>query len=715
MDLLQMLQEEFLIRHSQAEAVVELLKEGNTVPFIARYRKERTGSLDDQTLRKMQERIEYLEALLSKKDELSRKLQEQGNWTAELERAVEQAQTVTVLEDIYRPFRPKRKTRASVAKENGLAPLAEDILKQGEESPQVLAEHYLNEQVQTVQDALQGAIDILAEQISENPNIRQSLYTILWKNGVLSVQGKDLPDNSPYQMYNDFHEAVCKVANHRVLAINRGEKENFLHINIECDSKMLLLPLEKTFIKGDNASSDLVRAACSDSLSRLLLPAVIRRIRKDLTERANQASLELFASNLRQLLLRPPIKGKVVMGVDPAYRTGCKLAVVDGTGKVLDIGVIFPTPPQSKVEQAKKTVIDLVKRHHVQLFAIGNGTASRETEAFIASVIQEIDEDVAYLIVDESGASIYSASKLAAEEFPEYDVTIRSSVSIARRVQDPLAELVKIEPKGIGVGQYQHDMPQAELGRTLDRVIEDCVNAVGVNLNTASVSLLQRVSGIHVGIAKNIIQYRDENGAFHNRRELLKVPKLGKKAFEQSAGFMRIRGGENPLDNTAVHPESYQAAEKLLNICGFSKAGIGRLNGLKQAVDKMDKQDLAEEIGVGVPTLLDIVQELTMPGRDPRDMLDAPILRQDIMEIKDLRRGMKLSGTVRNIIDFGCFVDIGVHQDGLVHISQLSDRFIQHPNDVVKVGDIVTVWILDLDLTRNRIALTMRGEPSLEK
>lgn len=715
MDLLQILQEEFSIRHGQAEAVVELLKEGNTVPFIARYRKERTGSLDDQTLRKMQERIEYLEALLSKKDELSRKLQEQGNWTSELERAIEHAQTVTALEDIYRPFRPKRKTRASVAKENGLAPLAEDILKQGEESPQALAEHYLNDKVQTVQDALQGAIDILAEQISENPNIRQSLYTILWRNGVLSVQGKDLPDNSPYQMYNDFHEAVCRVANHRVLAINRGEKENFLHINIECDSKMLLLPLEKTFIKGDNASSDLVGEACSDSLSRLLLPAVIRRIRKDLTERANQASLELFASNLRQLLLRPPIKGKVVMGVDPAYRTGCKLAVVDGTGKVLDIGVIFPTPPQSKVEQAKKTVIDLVKRHHVQLFAIGNGTASRETEAFIASVIQEIDEDVAYLIVDESGASIYSASKLAAEEFPEYDVTIRSSVSIARRVQDPLAELVKIEPKGIGVGQYQHDMPQAELGQTLDRVVEDCVNAVGVNLNTASVSLLQRVSGIHVGIAKNIIQYRDENGAFHNRRELLKVPKLGKKAFEQSAGFMRIRGGDNPLDNTAVHPESYQAAERLLNICGFSKAGIGRLNDLKQAVDKMDKQDLAEEIGIGVPTLLDIVQELTMPGRDPRDMLDAPILRQDIMEIKDLRRGMKLSGTVRNIIDFGCFVDIGVHQDGLVHISQISDHFIQHPNDVVKVGDIVTVWILDLDLTRNRIALTMRGEPSLEK
>lgn len=714
MDLLQMLQEEFSIRYSQAEAVVELLKEGNTVPFIARYRKERTGSLDDQTLRKMQERMEYLEAFLSKKHELSRKLQEQGNWTSELEKAIEQAQTVTALEDIYRPFRPKRKTRASVAKENGLAPLAEDILKQGEGSPQVFARNYLNEQVQTVQDALQGAVDILAEQISENPNIRQSLYTILWKDGVLSVQGKDLPDNSPYQMYNDFHEAVCKVANHRVLAINRGEKENFLHINIECDSKMLLLPLEKTFIKGNNESSDLVRAACSDSLSRLLLPAVTRRIRKDLTERANQASLELFASNLRQLLLRPPIKGKVVMGVDPAYRTGCKLAVVDSTGKVLDIGVIFPTPPQSKVEEAKKTVIDLVKRNHVQLFAIGNGTASRETEAFIASVIQEIDEDVAYLIVDESGASIYSASKLAAEEFPEYDVTIRSSVSIARRVQDPLAELVKIEPKGIGVGQYQHDMPQAELGQTLDRVVEDCVNAVGVNLNTASVSLLQRVSGIHVGIAKNIIQYRDENGAFHNRRELLKVPKLGKKAFEQSAGFMRIRGGDNPLDNTAVHPESYQAAERLLNICGFSKTKIGQLNDLKQAVDKMDKQDLAEEIGVGVPTLLDIVQELTMPGRDPRDMLDAPILRQDIMEIKDLRRGMKLSGTVRNIIDFGCFVDIGVHQDGLVHISQISDRFIQHPNDVVKVGDIVTVWILDLDLTRNRIALTMRGEPSLE-
>lgn len=710
MNIIETLANEFGVKIHQIENTVKLLDDGNTIPFIARYRKEATGSLDDQILRSISDRLDYLRSLEEQKEKVTASITEQGAMTAELAAAIDSAKTLTELDDIYRPYRPKRKTRASVAKAKGLEPLAKDILKQSATfDPLSSAAQYLNDEVATAEEAISGARDILAEIISDDANVRRQLRYMLRAHGVVTVKAA-AEDPGVYENYEDYKEPVSKIANHRILAVNRGEKENILKVSIELDKAIGMSVLTGLYVNGANASADLVREAAEDSYSRLVYPAVEREIRNDLTARASADAIKVFAANTAQLLMQPPVRGKVTIGLDPGYRTGCKVAVVDETGKVLDTAVIYCAPPHSKIEEAKKTVKDLVKRYGVQMFAIGNGTASHETEVFAADVIRKLDCGITYMVVSEAGASVYSASKLAAQEFPQYDVSLRSAVSIARRLQDPLAELVKIDPKSIGVGQYQHDMPQKELNHALDAVVEDCVNSVGVDLNTASPSLLQRVSGVSASVAENIVRYREENGAFTSRTELLNVPKLGPKAYEQCAGFSRIPGGRNVLDNTAVHPESYETAENLLKICGVSKSDVanGKVAALTNTVKSRGIKTLAAELGTGEPTLADIVSEISKPGRDPREALPAPMLRTDVMGMEDLKPGMELKGTVRNVIDFGAFVDVGVHQDGLVHISQISDKFIRHPSEVLKVGQIVTVWVLSVDTAKKRISLTMK-------
>lgn len=710
MNIIETLANEFGVKIHQIENTVKLLDDGNTIPFIARYRKEATGSLDDQILRSISDRLDYLRSLEEQKEKVTASITEQGAMTAQLAAAIDSAKTLTELDDIYRPYRPKRKTRASVAKAKGLEPLAKDILKQSDTfDPLSSAAQYLNDEVATAEEAVSGARDILAEIISDDANVRRQLRYMLRAHGAVTVKAA-AEDPGVYENYADYKEPVSKIANHRILAVNRGEKENILKVSIELDKAIGMSVLTGLYVNGANASADLVREAAEDSYSRLVYPAVEREIRNDLTARASADAIKVFAANTAQLLMQPPVRGKVTIGLDPGYRTGCKVAVVDETGKVLDTAVIYCAPPHSKIEEAKKTIKDLVKRYGVQMFAIGNGTASHETEVFAADVIRELDCGITYMVVSEAGASVYSASKLAAQEFPQYDVSLRSAVSIARRLQDPLAELVKIDPKSIGVGQYQHDMPQKELNHALDAVVEDCVNSVGVDLNTASPSLLQRVSGVSASVAENIVRYREENGAFTSRTELLNVPKLGPKAYEQCAGFLRIPGGRNVLDNTAVHPESYETAENLLKICGVSKSDVanGKVAALTNTVKSRGIKTLAAELSTGEPTLADIVSEISKPGRDPREALPAPMLRTDVMGMEDLKPGMELKGTVRNVIDFGAFVDVGVHQDGLVHISQISDKFIRHPSEVLKVGQIVTVWVLSVDTAKKRISLTMK-------
>lgn len=710
MNIIETLANEFKVKTHQIENTVKLLDEGNTIPFIARYRKEVTGSLDDQILRAISDRLDYLRSLTEQKEKVTASIEEQGAMTPELAAAIDNAKTLTELEDIYRPYRPKRKTRASVAKARGLEPLANDILKQNNEfDPQSAADEYINEEVPTAEDALNGACDIIAEIISDDANVRRQLRYMLRAHGIVTVKGtKD--DLGVYENYADYSEPVSKIANHRILAVNRGEKEDVLKVSIELDKTVGMSVLTGLYVNGSNASSALVSQAAEDSYTRLVYPAVEREIRNDLTDRASTDAIKVFAENTAQLLMQPPVRGKVAIGLDPGYRTGCKVAAVDETGKVLDTAVIYCAPPHSKTEEAKKIITNLVNKYGVKMFAIGNGTASHETEVFASDLIKELDCGITYMVVSEAGASVYSASKLAAQEFPQYDVSLRSAVSIARRLQDPLAELVKIDPKSIGVGQYQHDMPQKELNHALDAVVEDCVNSVGVDLNTASPSLLQRVSGISSSVAQNIVKYREENGAFTSRNQLLKVPKLGPKAYEQCAGFLRIPGAENVLDNTAVHPESYETAENLLELCGVSKSDVaaGNISQLTKTVEKRGIKELASELNTGEPTLADIIKEISKPGRDPREELPAPMLRTDVMGMEDLKPGMELKGTVRNVIDFGAFVDIGVHQDGLVHISQISNRYIKHPSEVLKVGQIVTVWVLSVDTAKKRISLTMK-------
>lgn len=711
MDIKKQLETEFNLKPWQVEHTVELIDGGNTIPFIARYRKEATGSLDDQLLRELNDRLAYLRNLDEQREKIIASITEQGLITDELTLAVENAATMTELDDIYRPFRPKRKTRASVAKAKGLDGLAQAILKQdkGAQPPEELAKAYLNEEVETIEDALQGARDIIAETVSDDSKCRKLLRYAIKKHGIITSKGvKD--DLGVYEMYKEYSEPVSKIATHRVLAINRGEKEDFLKVSIDFDKSIATDLLFNAYCKNNTPATEQVRAAVEDSFTRLIFPSIEREIRNELTDTACESSIKVFGENTRQLLMQPPVKGRVTIGLDPGYRTGCKVAVVSETGKVLDTGVIYPVPPHNKVEQAKKIIKDFVKKYNVKMFAIGNGTASHETEEFAAQVIKELDCGITYMVVSEAGASVYSASKLAAEEFPQFDVSLRSAVSIARRLQDPLAELVKIDPKAIGVGQYQHDMPQKELTSALDGVVEDCVNSVGVDLNTASVQLLNRVAGVSSAIAKNIVNYREENGIFSTRAELKKVAKLGPKAFEQCAGFLRVAESKNILDNTAVHPESYEAVNRLLDICKINKADIknGNTVPLKAAIESTGYAKLANEIGIGEPTLIDIVNELSKPGRDPRDELPQPLLRSDIMGIDDLKVGMELKGTVRNVIDFGAFVDIGVHQDGLVHISQITNKYIKHPSEILKVGDIVTVWVLSVDTKKNRIGLTMK-------
>ena len=713
MTICEILCQEFHLKSTQCENVLRLIDEGNTIPFIARYRKEQTGSLDDQLLREIYERLQYLRGMEKRRDEIAAALSEQGNLTDELSQKLSAAATMTELEDIYRPFRPKRRTRATIAKERGLEPLALLLLMQNQTSGSLerLAQPYVNPEkgVATVEDALQGARDILSEQMSDDAGARKTLRALVMRTGVLeSRQAKD--EDSVYSMYYAFSQEVRAIPAHRVLAVNRGEREDFLKVDIRMDETACIGVLEKAFVRDGSITSDQVRLTARDAWERLLKPSIEREIRNELTERANTSAIQVFGKNLHQLLMAPPVKGRVTLGVDPGFRTGCKLAVVDENGKVLSTGVgHFTLPGQEAAKaRARKEIVDMCRRYGVTAIAIGNGTASREAEQFIASLLDELPQGAAYMIVSEAGASVYSASKLAAEEFPQFDVSLRSAVSIARRMQDPLAELVKIDPKAIGVGQYQHDLKESQLEETLDGVVEGCVNSVGVEVSTASASLLSHVAGIGPALAKNIVAYREENG-ISSRAQLKKVPKLGPKAFEQCAGFLRVRDSKNALDATAVHPESYDAAKALLATLGYQLCDIksGRLNGLQTRVDERGLAALAKELGVGEPTLKDIVRELQKPGRDPRDDLPRPILRTDVLDIKDLASGMELTGTVRNVIDFGAFVDIGVHQDGLVHISRMSARFIKHPAEVVKVGDVVKVWVVDVDQKKQRIALTM--------
>lgn len=715
MDINQKITEELGVKLWQVEAAVKLIDEGNTIPFIARYRKEATGTLDDEQLRKLYERLVYLRNLEEKKEQVLASIEEQGKLTEELKKQILEAQTQVVVEDLYRPYRPKRRTRATIAKEKGLEPLATLItLQKTKESLEEVAKQYINEEkgVTNVQEALEGARDIIAENISDEADYRSWIRKQTMQKGHIVSSAKDEKAESVYENYYEFDEPVNRLAGYRTLALNRGEKEKFLTVKIEAPQEDILRYLEKKIIRGENLSTtQILKEAIEDSYKRLIAPAIEREIRGELTEKAEDGAIEVFGKNLEQLLMQPPIVGHTVLGWDPAFRTGCKLAVVDPTGKVVDTTVIYPTAPTTpqKIQAAKDTLKRLIAKYNISLISVGNGTASRESEMIIVDLLKEIPQKVQYIIVNEAGASVYSASKLATEEFPNFDVGQRSAASIARRLQDPLAELVKIDPKSIGVGQYQHDMNQKKLNDTLSGVVESCVNRVGVDLNTASAPLLSYISGITSAIAKNIVAYREEQGRFETRKQLLKVAKLGPKAFEQCAGFLRIQNGKNPLDTTSVHPESYEAAEKLLKKQGFTTEDIcaGKLAGLSLTIK--DYKKLAEELEIGEITLRDIVKELEKPGRDPRDEMPKPILRTDVLEMKDLKEGMILKGTVRNVIDFGAFVDIGVHQDGLVHISQMTNKkFIKHPLEVVSVGDIVDVKVMSVDLKKKRIQLTMK-------
>jgi len=714
MTILEQLCAEFHLQPWQVENTVGLIDEGNTIPFIARYRKEQHGALDDQVLRELAERLQYLRNLEKRKEEVRVSIEAQEKLAPEIEQALANAVTLAEIEDIYRPYKPKRKTRASVAKAKGLEPLALAIYAQEADSkaPITLAEAYVTDEVPTAEDALQGASDIIAEMISDNANIRRRLRNLCSVVGELQSKAAKEED-SVYADYYDFCQPIAKVADHRVLAINRGEREEFLKVSVMLDAVKghNVIASETLEPSGDSLCTEMVRTAGADAYDRLIFPSIEREMRAQLTEKANAAAIRNFAVNLRELLLQPPVKGKVALGLDPGYRTGCKVAVVDATGRVLDTGVIYVTQSQGQYQSAKQLIVSMIRSYDVEIVAIGNGTASRETEAFAVEALREVDGNLAYMIVNEAGASVYSASKLAAEEFPQFDVSLRSAVSIARRLQDPLAELVKIDPRAIGVGQYQHDMPKKELESALGGVVEDCVNAVGADVNTASSSLLSHISGVNSGLAKSIVAYREENGAFVSRTAFKKVPKLGAKAFEQCAGFLRVPESKNVLDNTGVHPESYAAAKALLHELGYSDKDIKR--GFVEDIQDKAKaaggaEQLAEKLDVGLHTLQDIIKELARPGRDPRDELPPPMLRTDVLKMEDLAPGMELVGTVRNVIDFGAFVDIGVHQDGLVHISRITDRFIKHPSEVLKVGQVVTVWVISIDVNKQRIALTMK-------
>ena len=712
MDIIKVLASEFKKEVWQIENSVALMDEGCTIPFIARYRKEKTGELDDQILREIFDRLTYLRNLEQRKEEVIKSITEQEKMTDEIMEMLSRAKTLSEVEDIYRPFKPKRKTRASVAKEKGLEPLAKEIMEQRPLAvPMDLAAEYINAEkgVETAEDALKGAMDIIAEDVSDNTNVRKVLKSLYTRTGEVTSKGDESVE-SVYTQYYDFSEKVNKIASHRVLAIDRGENEGFLKVNITVDSIAAIGEIEKIYIENSSRCAEVVKEAIADGYTRLLHPSLDTEIRNGLTDVACEGAIKLFGDNLKQLLLVPPVKGKTCMALDPGYRTGCKMAIVDATGKVLETGVVYMTLDIHDKDKAKAMLKKLIAKHNVDIISIGNGTATKETELVVASMLKELDRPVSYAVVSEAGASVYSASKLAAAEFPQFDVALRSAVSIARRLQDPLAELVKIDPKSIGVGQYQHDMPKQRLEESLDGVVEYCVNTVGVDLNTASAPLLERVSGLNKSIAKNIVAYREENGEFTKRNQLLKVSKLGPKAYLLSAGFLRIPGAKDKLDSSSVHPESYDAAKQLLAAVGYTTEDIGteKITSLEKDVEKIGIEKLAEQLGVGVPTLKDIVAELIKPGRDMRDALPKPLLRTDVLDMNDLVAGMELTGTVRNVIDFGAFVDIGVHQDGLVHISQICDKYIKHPSEMLKVGDIVTVWVLSVDVNKKRISLTMR-------
>ena len=711
MDYALKLSKEFNIRQDYAQNIINLIDEGNTIPFIARYRKEMTGSCDDQVLREFHDRLKYLRNLEKRKEEIVSSITEQGKMTDEIALALAGAETMTEVEDIYRPYKQKRKTRASVAIEKGLTPLADLIIAQdytGDLNQK--ASEFISEEkgVEDSEQALKGASDIIAERISDDAELRKMLRKKMGEVGEISCKLLENENSKTYDMYSDYTEKVSKMPSHRILAINRGEKEECLKVSVIVDNQAFIDAICSLYVKADNPSAQIVKDACADAYQRLIFPSIEREIRSDLTEKASEQAIKMFEVNLKPLLLQPPLKDKRILGLDPAYRTGCKIAVIDSAGNVLDTAVVFPTPPQNRIEEAKATLLKLIDKHKVNVISIGNGTASKESEIFVANMIKESGKDLAYAVVNEAGASVYSASKLGAQEFPDYEPAQRSAVSIARRLQDPLAELIKIDVKSIGVGQYQHDMPEKRLEEVLGGVVEDCVNSVGVDLNTASISLLSHVAGLNSGIAKNIIEYREKK-AFTKREELLEVKKLGAKAFEQCAGFLRITGG-NVLDNTAVHPESYEAVKKLLSVTGYTLSDVadGKIGDIKDRVNQKGIDVIAKECGVGVPTINDIIAELLKPGRDIRDSLPKPILRSDLMDLSDLKEGMEINGTVRNVIDFGVFVDIGVHQDGLVHISQISDGYIKHPSDVLKVGDLVKVKVLGVDTVKKKISLTMK-------
>lgn len=716
MDILNQITQEFKLREDHVKNIVELLDEGNTIPFIARYRKEMTGHIDDQVLRELSDRLTYLRNIEKRKEEVSKSITEQGKMTDEIAASLTAAETLAEVEDIYRPYKQKRKTRATVAIAKGLEPLADIIYAQNvtEGTVEDLAKPFVNEElgVASVKEAIAGAEDIIAERISDEAELRKKLRKIYLKNGEIfsKIQKTEEDGAKTYEMYADYSEPVSEIKSHRVLALNRGEEEGYLKVKVAIDEEFAVRVCEVGIVKEGSVTTPCVKAAVADAYKRLIQPSIEREIRNYLTENAQEQAIKMFDVNLRPLLMQPPVKDKVTMGFDPAYRTGCKIAVVDGTGKVLDTTVVYPTPPQSKTAEAKAALEKLIDKYSVDVISIGNGTASKESEIFVADMLKDYGGKVGYVVVNEAGASVYSGSPLAAKEFPQYDLTLRSAISIARRLQDPLAELIKIDPKAIGVGQYQHDMPPARLDEVLDGVLEDCVNSVGVDLNTASPSLLSRVSGLNSGIANNIITYREENGKFTTRKQLLKVAKLGAKAYEQCAGFLRIRDGKNILDNTAVHPESYEATEKLLALFGYTDKDVEerKLSDLPGQIKKYGEAKAAEECGMGVPTMNDIVVELLKPGRDVRDSLPKQELRSDVMDINDLVVGMELTGTVRNVIDFGAFIDIGVHQDGLVHISEISDNYVKHPSDVLKVGQVVKVRVLSVDVKKNRIGLTMK-------
>ena len=718
--------QELGVKDSQVEATIKLIDEGNTIPFIARYRKEVTGGLSDETLRDLGERLTYLRNLEKRKEEVVKSIDEQGKLTDEILQALATAQTLAEVEDIYRPYKQKKKTRATVAKAKGLEPLAKIIMEQTETTPiEEIANEYVNidslseedkknkdKVVATPEDAIQGALDIIAEDISDSADFRKYIKKTCYREGTIVTKASDEEEKSNYEMYYDYQEQIRRIPSHRILAINRGEKEEFLKVKLEKPEEKIYWFIQKNIIKGETQFTEMLKATIEDSFKRLIEPSVDREIRSDLTEKAEEQAIKVFGKNAKQLLLGAPIKGKTVMGFDPAYRTGCKIAVIDETGKVLDTDTVYPTEPQNDVEGAKKKLLNLIKKDDIDMIAIGNGTASRESEMFVAEMIKEAGKPVSYVIVSEAGASVYSASKLATEEYPDINVSIRGAISIARRLQDPLAELVKIDPKAIGVGQYQHDVNQKRLAESLTGVVEDSVNKVGVDVNTATPSLLSYVSGINSGIAKNIVKYRDENGKLKNRKQLLKVPKLGKVAFEQCAGFLRIIDGDNPLELTAVHPESYEATEKLLKKLGFVKEDLRdkeKLNSLKIKLKLVDKTKIAKELEIGEMTLSDIIEELSKPGRDPREDMPKPVLRQDVLKLEDLKEDMVLTGTVRNVIDFGAFVDIGVKYDGLVHISELSDKYVKNPSEVVSVGDIVKVRVIKIDMERKKVSLSMKN------